>query len=237
MAYYKFADRVFYLKNKYKYTDRLCADYALDVTEADFTVEVTDDEIMAECVENAASFPAPYLESLAIYRKIANILADDDCFLMHAAVIEYKGRAFCFSAKSGTGKTTHISLWEQAFGDDVRIINGDKPLVRRVKNNGKTEFIAYGTPWCGKERKNLNTSSVLAGFCLLERSEDNYIKRAGDEAVPFLLGQMLINKNAGYMAALLSFTGDLVKNVPIYHLGVNTDISAAMVARDGLCGE
>lgn len=237
MAYYRFADRVFFLKNKYRYTDRLCADYASDETSADYTVSVTEEEIMAECVGTAAAFPAPYLESLAIYRKIAGILADDDCFLMHAAVIEYKGKAYCFSAKSGTGKTTHICLWEKAFGDDVRIINGDKPLVRRVKRNGKTEFVAYGTPWCGKEHKNINTSSVLAGFCLLERSEENYIKRAGDEAIPFLLGQMLIKNNAEYLSELLSFTNDLLKNVPIYHLGVNTDISAAMVARDGLCGE
>ena len=237
MALYKFADRVFELKNKYKYTDRICADYAIDEAAPDYVIEVTADEIMKERVDDSSAFPPPYLESLAIYRKIAECLAEEDCFLMHAAVIEYRGKAYAFTARSGTGKTTHVSLWEKAFGEDVRIINGDKPLVRRIIKDGKSEFTVYGTPWCGKERKHINASAPLAGFCLLERSAENFITPAGEEAVPFLLGQMLLKKNIRYMGALMAFADALVTSVPIYRLGVNTDISAAEVARNGLCGK
>ncbi len=233
MGFYRFADRVFELKNKYDYTARLCADYSVEAEAADYVVEVGEDEIMAESKENAESFPPAYLESLAIYRKICSYLADEDCFLFHAAVIEYEGMAYAFTAKSGTGKTTHITLWEKAFGDKVRIINGDKPLVKRKTAHGKPEFIIYGTPWSGKEHKNINTSAKLGGICLLERSGDNFIEKAGSEAIPFLMGQMLVNKESNYLMGLMSFISDLVSHVPIYRLGVNTDISAAMVARDG----
>ncbi len=237
MAFYKFADRIFELKNKYNYTDKLCADYAVEEQTPNYIIEVSDEEIMAECVDDAASFPPPYLESLAIYRKIAENLASEDCMLIHAAVLEYDGRAYAFAAKSGTGKTTHISLWEKAFGDKVRIINGDKPLIRRIMRGDKAEFIVYGTPWCGKERKNINMSAPLAGFCLLERSENNFIKPAGEAAVPFLMGQMFFKKDIEYLGALMSFVDSLVTNIPIYRLGVNMDIEAALLAKKYICGE
>ncbi len=234
MGFYRLADRVFELKNKYAYTSRLCATYSVEAEKADYVIEVSEDEIMAESKDNAAAFPPAYLESLAIYRKISSVLANEDCYLFHAAVIEYEGKAYAFTAKSGTGKTTHISLWEKAFGDKVRIINGDKPLVRKKVTDGKTEFIIYGTPWSGKEHKNINASAKLGGICLLERSKENFIEKAGSEAIPFLMGQMLVNKNSGYIMGLMSFIGDLLEEVPVYKLGVNTDISAATVARDGL---
>ena len=235
MGFYRFADRVFELKNKYAYTDRLCADYAAGTAESDYVIEVSDDERNAERVDNTASFPEPYLESLAIYRKIASCLAREDCFLIHAAVIEYRGRAYAFTAKSRVGKSTNISLWKKAFGEDVREINGDKPLVRRVVKDGRAEFIAYGTPWCGKERKYINGSSVLAGFCVLERSEENFIERADESVIPSVLGQMILKTDAEYLSLIMSFANDLFLNVPIYRLGVNMDISAAVLARDVLC--
>lgn len=234
MGFYRFADRVFELKNKYDYTARLCADYSVESEKADYVIEVSDEEIQAESKDNAAVFPPAYLESLAIYRKICSYLASDDCFLFHAAVIEYEGKAYAFTAKSGTGKTTHISLWEKAFGDKVRIINGDKPLVRRKITDGKPKFIIYGTPWSGKEHKNINTSAELYGICLLQRSGNNFMEKAGSEAIPFLMGQMLVNKESDYLERLMSFISDLLSYVPIYRLYVNTDISAAEVARDGL---
>ena len=234
MGFYKFADRVFELRNKYAYTARLCSDYSVEADAADYVIEVSEDEIMAESKDDVESFPPSYLESLAVYRKISSVLAEEDCFLFHAAVIEYEGMAYAFTAKSGTGKTTHISLWEKAFGDKVRVINGDKPLVRKILKDGKAEFIIYGTPWSGKEHKNINTSAKLGGICLLERSERNFIEKAGSAAIPFLMGQMLVKKDTGYMMGLMSFIGDLLSEVPVYRLGVNTDLSAAKVARDGL---
>ncbi len=236
MGFYKFADRVFEIKNKYRYLESFCADYACEEQEPFDVIAVDDEEMMQERMDSAADAPLPYLETLAVYRKISERLAEDDCFLMHAAVIEYRGKAYAFSAKSGTGKSTHIGLWERAFGDEVKVINGDKPLIRKREENGVTQFIVYGTPWCGKERKHTNASAVLSGLCRLVRSEENYIKPAGEEAVPFLLSQMLYKKDARYLGSLMDFADALFQIVPVYELGVNTDISAAFMARDHMCG-
>lgn len=230
MGFYRIADRVFELRNRYNYTERLCADYKTDETKADFTIELKDSEINAEDVDDAAKFPPAYLESLAFYRKIAEYLIDDDCILFHASVLTFDGKAYAFTAKSGTGKSTHTALWKKVYGDRVCIINGDKPILRRVNENGKDRFIVYGTPWCGKEHKNVNTSAELYGICILERSEKNFIERMGQETVEKLLGQIFVKKDAKYMFNMLGILDSLVTEIPIYRLGCNMNDDAAVVA-------
>ena len=39
---------------------------------------------------------------------------------------------------SGTGKSTHILLWRQRFGERGDIINGDKLFLRRLNEYGIT---------------------------------------------------------------------------------------------------
>ena len=68
-----------------------------------------------------------------------------DGMLLHASCVEKDGKAYLFSAKSGTGKSTHTHLWLRAFPDS-RIINDDKPAVRRMDGT----FYACGTPFSGK---------------------------------------------------------------------------------------
>jgi hypothetical protein len=54
-----------------------------------------------------------YLESICLYRFICLNLPQNDSFVMHAAVIEADNKAYAFTARSGTGKSTHISLWKK----------------------------------------------------------------------------------------------------------------------------
>ncbi|MEI3232941.1 MAG: hypothetical protein V8S33_00430 [Intestinibacter bartlettii] len=42
------------------------------------------------------------------------------------------GNAYLFSAHSGTGKSTHTSLWLDHFKDRALIINDDKPCIREI---------------------------------------------------------------------------------------------------------
>ena len=115
----------------------------------------------------------PYLETLAVYRKLAQLLVQDDILLMHGAVVAVDGQAYLFTAQSGTGKTTHTRLWMQQFGDRAVMVNGDKPLLH-ITNEGVT---VYGTPWDGKEHLSTNTSCPLKALCILTRSETNHIER------------------------------------------------------------
>lgn len=87
-------------------------------------------------------FSDAYLETLAVYRKIADYLLSCDTLLFHGSVIAVDGEGYLFTAKSGTGKSTHTRLWREYFGERAVIVNDDKPLLH-ITDSGVT---AYGTP-------------------------------------------------------------------------------------------
>lgn len=119
------------IENRYAFTERLCADYIVDTSpdDCDISVAATPEEIAAENDEKGSFSPA-YCESLALYRKICTRMLDFNAFLFHAAIISYAEQGFAFTAKSGTGKSTHIAQWVRALGERVTVVNGDKPILR-----------------------------------------------------------------------------------------------------------
>ena len=166
----RFAGVLIAIENRYPFVERLCADYLADASPdaCDFTVSVTPEEIAAENDGEQGEFSPAYCESLALYRKICARMLDYDAFLFHAAIVSYEGRGFAFTAKSGTGKSTHVAQWTRALGDRVTVINGDKPILRWKEGQGDAEgrragaFIAYGTPYNGKEGWGKTRASLFA---------------------------------------------------------------------------
>ena len=127
---YRIADLAVEIRARYDYVTRQCADYLAPLgTVPDFTVEVSD-EVLSASHAQAPDFSVAYHESLCVYRAICQKMLDYGGFLLHAAVIEVDGRAYAFSAPSGTGKSTHIKLWRRVLGERVQIVNGDKPILR-----------------------------------------------------------------------------------------------------------
>lgn len=91
---------------------------------------------------------------------------------MHASVIRCDGRAFLFIAKSGTGKSTHSSLWlKHVPGSEL--LNDDNPVVRYWPETG--EVICYGSPWSGKTPCYRNISAPAGAFVRIRRCADNKI--------------------------------------------------------------
>ena len=95
-------------------------------------------------MKDRVDFAPEYLETLALLRKVAEVLPEKDGFLMHGAVIQWKDKAYMFTAPSGTGKTTHIRLWRKYLGQGVSIINGDKPFIRIVDDCRKNIWNSVG---------------------------------------------------------------------------------------------
>lgn len=247
------------IENRYAFTERLCADYIVDVLpdECTFLVSATEEEIAAENSDDGAFSPA-YCESLALYRKICTRMLDYNAFLLHAAIVSYAGRGFAFAAKSGTGKSTHVAQWMRALGDDVTVVNGDKPILRwrngeaaeppdgtpsgegacactssAVPPSGKVaetacdqlvgEFIAYGTPYCGKESWGQNTSVPLRAVCFIERcepGEPDRLSRLEDdgEIVARIMNQILMPHDPALAVRQLDLLDRLVNSVPFYVL-------------------
>ncbi len=92
---------------------------------------------------------------------------------MHASVIGCDGRAFLFLAKSGTGKSTHSSLWLKHIPGS-ELMNDDNPVVR-VWPDGRV--ICYGSPWSGKTPCYRNVEAPVGAFVRIRRSPENSIER------------------------------------------------------------
>ena len=154
--------------------------------------------------------------------------------LLHASAVVLDGKAYLFTAPSGTGKSTHTQLWLKKFGSRAKILNDDKPALRKVDGI----WYAYGTPWSGKYDLNIPEQAPLAGICILERGEENRIApAAGKTTVSFLMSQTVRPPQKELAWNLLELMDDLMKQVPMWKLQCNTDIQAAQVSCDAMTGK
>ncbi len=233
MLYIKIADLKIKIENKYEYVRWLCKDYIIDECEDyDLFVSVSDKEIDEEIAIAETEVSRGYAEGVCVYRSICYRLPTKfNSYLLHSALIEYEGRGYAFAAKSGTGKSTHIALWQKVFGEKVRIINGDKPILRYIDG----EFLAYGTPWCGKEGLAVNDSVPLRALCFIERSPTNSIEPIpAEDAVLRVFQQVLTPRDAETVDALFGLLDLTLRLVPCYLLKCNMEDEAAIVAYNGM---
>lgn len=93
--------------------------------------------------------------------------------LTHASCVRYKGKAYLFLGKSGTGKSTHSRMWLSAL-EGVELMNDDHPVLR-VNEDGKV--IAFGSPWSGKTRCYKNIEAPVGGIIRISRAPYNKARR------------------------------------------------------------
>lgn len=223
----KIADIAIGIDNRFSYVEEISRDYLTD-SEPLFTLSASDDDIEREKQLSEENFPLGVFESTAIYRKMAAKLSEYDAFIFHGAVIEYKGAAYLFTAKSGVGKTTHVRLWHKKFPGEVSVLNGDKPVIRLI--NG--EAYASGTPWRGKEGYGKPGILKLSGIAFLERGEVNEAHPVEcDEVIMKFATQAYIPKTEG-AAKTISLFDKVLSKVPLIALKCNMNPDAALVARE-----
>ncbi len=221
----KIADIAIGIENKYEYIREMCRDYITE-EEAEFCVSVTDEEIMCEDEADKTGFPPFYLETLAVYRKIADKMPEYNGFLMHGVLMSAEGYGILLTAESGTGKSTHASLWMRLLGEKCEIINGDKPLIRIIDGC----VYAYGTPWCGKEGIHKNARVILTDICFLERGKENSVFSVEKgEIMQNLLPAIHIPQGDGVIAVFDAIDA-MARFVDFRRIQCNMDISAAETA-------
>ena len=217
----------------------MCREYLTEETPA-FLVAITKEDIDFERKKSfdeakyegrpAVDFPDDYLETLAVYRKIAVKMLDYDAFLMHGAVVALDQKAYLFTAPSGVGKTTHTQFWLDTY-PDAYILNGDKPLLRRIDGC----MFACGTPWAGKEGKNQNAMLPLKAVCALFRGKENKIQKVEFQKIlPLLISQSYRPTSAPEMKKTLALIQTLGSMTNFYALACNLDPDAARVAKEGM---
>lgn len=154
--------------------------------------------------------------------------------MLHSSCISYDGQAVLFSANSGTGKSTHTSLWKKVFKDKVEYINDDKPIL--WFEDGKA--YACGTPWSGKTDLNTNVKCPIAGIVFLERGEKNEIEEVSvKEILMTLFSNIIIPVEAKELARqVLDVYTKIVTHTKIYRLKCNMDDEAALVSKNKILG-
>ncbi len=237
---YKIAGHVIKITSLHEEVHRLCGEYALNEA-AEFSVRTSQADIAYERIRSASEdrkeghlvrkYTDGYLETLAVYRKIAGKMTDFDTILFHGSAVAVDGIGYLFTAKSGTGKSTHTRLWRELFGERAVMVNDDKPLIR-VTVDGVT---VYGTPWDGKHRLSTNTGVPLKAVCLLERGAQNRIvpitKR---DAYPMLMQQSFRPDDAAAMMKTMALVDRLGSAVSLFRLECNMEPEAARTAYLGM---
>lgn len=184
---------------------RRCKSYETDVP-VDITLDAA--QIRPDVVKTISAEDNYYLVSGAqFYRQLLRY----DGMMLHASAVVVDGCAYLFSGPCGVGKSTHTAMYKRAF-PDATIINDDKPALRRIDGT----WYAFGTPWCGKDGINVNTSAPLAGICFLHRGDTLLRRITALEAVPQFLKQTGGRNNAQNAQLLLTLLDDLLRNVPVF---------------------
>ena len=215
------------IENKYSYIERLSVNYRAEGDAYDFSVSATEEEIAEERALSEETNSLGYCESFCLYRHICEKISAYGVFFMHSAVVEVDGRAYAFTARSGVGKSTHVSLWLKAIAG-ARVLNGDKPLYR-VSENG--DVTACGTPWNGKENWGANLTAPLAAICFIERGSSNRIRRATEaEILPRLMEQLYMQGSMQSVTRRLALLNALVNHIPFYVLECTVSEEAAQLA-------
>lgn len=178
--------------------------------EADVPIDITLDaaKIRPDIYKTISAEDNYYVVSgYYFYRQLLR----HDGMMLHASAVVVDGYAYLFSGPCGMGKSTHAAMYKKAF-PDATIINDDKPALRRIDGT----WYAFGTPWCGKDGINVNTSAPLAGICFLRRGDTLLRRITALEAIPQFLKQTGGRNNAQNAQLLMGFLDDLLRKVPVF---------------------
>ena len=93
--------------------------------------------------------------------------------LIHASTIMLGGWGYPFTAKSGTGKSTHTSLWMKTI-EGAELMNDDNPIIR-IMDDGHPYI--FGSPWSGKTPCYRNVKARLGAVTRIERALQNSIEQ------------------------------------------------------------
>ncbi|MBQ6826143.1 MAG: hypothetical protein IJP34_05755 [Clostridia bacterium] len=174
------------------------------------------------------------LENNAAFRVLAEKTPSYNAVVFHSATFDVDGVGVAFAAHSGTGKTTHMMLWQKLLGDRMTIVNGDKPIVRFFEDEPEQPY-AYGTPWNGKEKLGCNMRTPLKHICFIERSETNYVeKMEKKEAIDRIFNQVYMPKDPIAVMNTMQLIDRLLSCCNLWIIHCNMEMQAAKTAYEAV---
>ena len=241
---YQIAGVTVQIDSLYTQVHRMCREYACgEDLQPEIAVCIQPEDIANEQAKSRREalaegktpidYEEAYLETLAVYRKIADAMLERSILLFHGSAIAVGNRAVLFTAKSGTGKSTHTRLWREMLADGCVMVNDDKPLLRI----GVDHTEVCGTPWNGKHHLGVNCIVPLEAICVLERGERNEIMPLElKDVLPMLMQQSYRPEDRRKMLQVLQLLEKMAANVRFYRLRCNMDPEAAAVSYGAIFG-
>ena len=148
---------------------------------------------------------------------LSMLLSRQRGFLLHAATVVNKGRAYVFTGKSGAGKSTVASLSPKG-----KVLTDEISLLRFVDG----AWHAFGTPFWGEFRADgANVHAPIAGLYFLNQSLEDRVERVSTrESLRALLPNILFFSRERQMTDdLLCLLTEFVSSVPCCRLFFRKD--------------
>ncbi len=156
-------------------------------------------------------------------------LARFNGIMLHASCVEYNGKAYLFSAPSGTGKSTHTHLWLE-YLPGSEIINDDKPALRVINN----KIYAFGTPWSGTTAESTNTGVPVAGIAFLNRGVNKIERVGGKDVLSDFFNETVRPYTKELMKPMLATADKILTDVPLYKLSCDMTEEAVRISYKGM---
>ena len=144
--------------------------------------------------------------------------------MIHASVTTFEGKGYVFLGRSGTGKSTHSSLWLKHI-EGTELLNDDNPVLRVVDGQVRV----YGSPWSGKTPCYKNKDLPLGGIVRLSQAPHNKIERLSPlmSYTALMPSCSCMRWDRGATDALHRSIEKVITKVPCWHLECLPDADAA----------
>lgn len=150
---------------------------------------------------------------------------------IHASAVFREGLSYLFMGRSGTGKSTHSSLWIRHI-PGTGLLNDDNPTVRI--RDGRAW--AYGTPWSGKTPCYRPLAFPIGGMVRLTQAAENRFRRqeGADAFVALYPGCSAICQDPELRSRLYDTVIRLAETTPVGVLACRPDREAALLCCEAL---
>lgn len=146
--------------------------------------------------------------------------------LIHASLVRQNGYGYAFIAKSGTGKSTQVSMWLKHL-PNCDLMNDDNPIIRIIDNVP----VIYGSPWSGKTPCYRNIKAHLGAITQIDRAPQNSIDRLSpiDALVNFIPACSCIRWDENIYDDIIRNITQVIEKTPFYILHCLPNKEAAVI--------
>ncbi len=173
---------------------------------------------------------------LSVFRA-GDALLKYNCCGFHSAAFVWRGKAYLFTAPSGTGKSTQLKNWMNLYGDETQILNGDKPVMKLCEDG---QVLVCPSPWKGKEGwGNDEITAPLGGIICLTQGKENKVGRMQVRSAisPLLKTFLFTFETEETILAACAIEQGMLNQAPVWHLVNLGDEASTALIHDAILKE